>query len=531
MWERDHLVRTGLGLVLSTLTMFLFSSCAATGPKQQDSAFDKWRIRAEQSKGYSPSARPSLENVPEIPEGQAIHEQAEEAKPVHQRRLPTQKISLRMHDTDVTAVLRALAKAVNQNIIINDNVRGIINIDIDQSSWDKAFLSILQSSGLTHEWQDDIITIVSTEDRAQGLRQLEVEEKIRTKKKELERVELLHTKVIPINFADPESLRENLENFLTQKSDGKPLGSVMVNKHTNALIIQAIQSDIERIMPLIRELDQPIPQILIEAHIVEATSDTARELGVQWGGLYHGARDGDNYWITPGAAQGSPGTGPGTDITLDSVGVVDPSSGFAANFPAALSESAGFSLGYVAEAIGENILAVQLSALQRDGKLNILSNPSITTLDNQQAIIESGKEVPFQTVEDGEVKISFKKAVLSLKVTPHVIDEKTLKLIINTHKDELDFANQVQGHPTIITKNAQTSVILFDGQTTVIGGLNKETSSNSETGVPWLKDIPLLGHLFRSRSNQKDMEEVLIFITPHILGEWTENVTSSPSGQ
>ena len=196
-----------------------------------------------------------------------------------------------------------------------------------------------------------------------------------------------------------------------------------------------------------------------------------------------------------------------------------------------MSESAGFSLGYVAEAIGENILAVQLSALQRDGKLNILSNPSITTLDNQQAIIESGKEVPFQTVEDGEVKISFKKAVLSLKVTPHVIDEKTLKLIINTHKDELDFANQVQGHPTIITKNAQTSVILFDGQTTVIGGLNKETSSNSETGVPWLKDIPLLGHLFRSRSNQKDMEEVLIFITPHILGEWTENVTSSPSGQ
>jgi type IV pilus assembly protein PilQ len=424
-----------------------------------------------------------------------------------------------MHDTDIPVVLRALARAVGQNIIINNNVKGTISINIDQSPWDKAFLSILHSSGLTHRWQDDIITIISTEDRSQGLRQLEIEERIQSKRKELERVELLHTKVVPINFADPNSLKENLEKFLTEKENGQPLGSVMVNQHTNSLIIQAIRNDIDRILPLIAELDRPIPQILIEAHIIEATSLTARELGIQWGGLYHGAENGNNYWITPGYAQGSDGIGSGTDAKIGATGTIDPSSAFAANFPATLTDSAGFSLGYVAESVGRSILAVQLSALQKDGKLNILSSPSITTLDNQQAIIESGKEVPFQTVEDGEVKISFKKAVLSLKVIPHVIDKKTLKLAISTHKDELDFANQVQGHPTIITKNAQTSVILFDGQTTVIGGLNKETSSYSESGVPWLKDIPFLGHLFRSKNNQKDMEEVLIFITPHILGE------------
>ena len=505
----------------------LFSSCAGMKAEPRDSAFDKWRVAAEQSKGYSPSAKPSPERVPERSEGEAVGKPWEEQESVPRRELSTQEISLRMHNTDVTVVLRALAKAVNQNIIINDSVKGTINISIDQSPWDKAFLSILRSSGLTHEWQDDIITIISTEDRARGLKQLEVEERIQTKEKELERVAFLHTEVVPISFADPSSLRENIEKFLTEKSDGKPLGSITVNKHTNALIIQAIRSDIERILPLIEELDRPIPQILIEAHIVEATSDAARELGIQWGGLYHGTENGTNYWITPGVAQGTQGTGPGTGIKLGTTGIVDPSSGFAANFPATLTDSAGFSIGYVAESIGENILAVQLSALQRDGKLNILSNPSITTLDNQQAIIESGREVPFQTIEDGEVKISFKKAVLSLKVTPHVIDGRTLKLIINTHKDELDFANQVQGNPMIITKNAQTSVILFDGQTTVIGGLNKETSSSSETGIPWLKDIPLLGHLFKSRSNRKDMEEVLIFITPHILGEWPGDRSSS----
>ena len=127
--------------------------------------------------------------------------------------------------------------------------------------------------------------------------------------------------------------------------------------------------------------------------------------------------------------------------------------------------------------------------------------------------------MPFQTVEDDEVKIEFKKAVLSLKVTPHTIDESTLRLKIVTHKDELDFTNDVQGNPTIITKQAETNVILYDGQTMVIGGLTKETTSAGESGVPVLKDIPLLGRLFKGSNKSNNMEEVLIFITPHILKE------------
>ncbi len=131
----------------------------------------------------------------------------------------------------------------------------------------------------------------------------------------------------------------------------------------------------------------------------------------------------------------------------------------------------------------------------------------------------SGDEVPFQTVEDGEVKIEYKKAVLSLEVTPHVIDKDTLRLTIHTKKDELDFSRTVAGNPTVITKNAQTNVILFDGQTTVIGGLNKESQQKGDQGIPWLKDIPLFGYLFKGESKSKQMEEVLIFITPHILEE------------
>ncbi len=232
------------------------------------------------------------------------------------------------------------------------------------------------------------------------------------------------------------------------------------------------------------------------------------ELGIQWGGLYHHNDGNSNYWITPDANQHEGGT--------DSN--VNPGAGTVVNFPSTLDEGVGLNIGYVAQKVGKYILSTQLSALQKQGRLNILSSPSVTTLDNQSATIESGKEVPFQTVEDGEVSIVFKKAVLSLEVMPHVIDEKTLKMSIRTHKDELDFSKPVQGNPTIITKNAETNVILFDGQTTVIGGLSKESSSNTESGVPILKDIPLLGNLFKGKGSQNNMEEVLIFITPHILG-------------
>ena len=157
--------------------------------------------------------------------------------------------------------------------------------------------------------------------------------------------------------------------------------------------------------------------------------------------------------------------------------------------------------------------------LQEEGKLNILSSPSITTLDNQKAIIESGTEVPYQTVEDGEVKIEYKKAVLSLEVTPHVIEGETLKLNIRTTKDELDFASSVGGQPAINTKKAETNVILLDGQTTVIGGLNKEKVDDSESSVPLLSKIPLLGYFFKGTSEINEMDDVLIFITPHILKE------------
>ncbi len=495
-----------VGCLLTFLVIFTFSGCLQKEVKK-DPFFEKWQARAENARGNSPARRPRLKKSVESSESESQGKQAggtpQQVTVQSEYLLPTNKISLKMHDIELAVLLRAMAKAARQNIMINEKVQGRANINITEAPWDQVFLGILRTHGLTYAWEGSIIRIMTLEDMEQDLKRA-------AQKKDFKMIAPLKTQVIEIKYSEAKKLKENLEKFLAKNNEGKPLGAVMVDEHTNSLIIQAIQEDMDEIKDLIDELDRPTPQILIEAHIVEANKNTAMELGVQWGGLSD-----NGFWITPGLSDAELGT-------KLSAGGMDPTPGWAANFPANTAGAAGavgMKIGFAAEAIGSRVLAAQLSALQKDGKLNILSSPSITTLDNQKAIIESGEDIPFQSVEDGEVKIEFKKAVLSLEVTPHVIDGETLKMKIRTKKDEVNEIRQVAGNPGIITKMAETNVLLFDGQTTVIGGLNKEKTQKSESGVPALKDIPLLGWLFKSTDDSGQMEDLLIFITPRILKE------------
>jgi type IV pilus assembly protein PilQ len=489
-------------IIAGVICLLLVNSCAAPKVEKQDPFFDKWKTRAETSKGYSPAERKPLSEQPQVirPKEPPREAKVSEAtlKP-----LPTRTISLKMTNIDVAVVLRALARASDLNIIVSEQVTGKININIAQAPWDQVFLGILRTQGLSYSWEGEIIRIMTADD-------MEADIKRQTRQRELTLAEPPLTRIIPIRFSSAQRLKDNLEKFLSVDKNDKAIGSILVDEHTNSLIIQAIRNDMTSIISVIEQLDQATPQVLIEAFIVEANKDVARELGIQWGGV---ARTG---------ALGS-GTGFATGRGNQSLGgnvntAVNPSSGTVVDLPAqALSGFEPFALGLVYQNIGDALLSAQLSALQDQGKLNILSSPSITTLDNQTAFIESGEDIPFQTVEDGEVNVQFKKAVLSLKVTPHVIDDKTLKMYINVHKDEADFSRTVLGNPTILTKNAETNVIQFNGQTIVIGGLNKETTTRSDTGVPYLQDVPGLGYLFKRKGSEDRLEDLLIFITPHIL--------------
>ncbi len=489
-------------IIAGVIFLLLAGSCAAPKVERQDPFFDKWKARAETSKGYSPGERKPLSEQPQVIRPKEAPREAKISE-VKQKPLPTRTISLKMTNIDVAVVLRALARASDQNIIVSEKVTGKININIAQAPWDQVFTGILRTQGLSYAWEGEIIRIMTADD-------MEADIKQQARQRELTLTEPPLTRIVPVRFSSAQRLKDNLEKFLSIDKDGKAIGSILVDEHTNSLIIQAIRSDMASIISVIEQLDQATPQVLIEAFIVEANKDVARELGVQWGGVARTGALGTGTGFATGRDNQSLGGNVGT--------AVNPSSGTVVDLPAQpLSGFEPFALGLVYQNIGDLLLSAQLSALQDAGKLNILSSPSITTLDNQTAFIESGQDIPFQTVEDGEVNVEFKKAVLSLRVTPHVIDDKTLKMYINVHKDEADFSRTVLGNPTILTKNAETNVIQLNGQTIVIGGLNKETNTRSDTGVPYLEDIPGLGYLFKRKGSEDRLEDLLIFITPHIL--------------
>ncbi|MBW2514356.1 MAG: type IV pilus secretin PilQ [Deltaproteobacteria bacterium] len=523
--KRQHTYSFIVRCLLAVIFLLsLFSGCAHKEKKDEtDQFFKQWKMTAEKSKGHSPKSR---SRVIKLPPRVLTAQEAEKQEAQKNKPLPTKKITMRMHETDVTVLLRALTRAVGLNLVVNEGVKGTVNIDIKEAAWDQAFLSILNAQGLSYTWDGDIIRIVTQDDINRDLERLTTDQKIKSQKKDMELVEPLITQVVEVEFANANKLKDSLTMFLSEKEEGQPIGSVMVDDHTNSLIIQAIYSDLERMIPIILELDKPTPQVLIEAHIVEAAKGVSMELGVQWGGLYNSG----DLWITPGAnSSGVLGN------TLSNGGI-DPTSGDVFNSGGSntitnATGATGLTLGLALEDIGGSILAAQLSALQAEGKLNILSSPSITTLDNQEAVIESGQEVPYQTVVDNEVNVEYKDAVLSLVVTPHVIGDNILKLNIKTTKDELDFVNAVRGQPAIDTKRASTNVLLYDGQTTVIAGLSKENSRKQNTGVPWLKEIPILGYLFQGKEDEDTLEELLIFITPHILGERFDGELDDPPAE
>jgi type IV pilus assembly protein PilQ len=506
-----NMQNTMIRLVVIVAVGMLFAGCAGTKTTKKDPFFEKWKLMAQESKGNSPAAKVRRIKIPPEP-GYKLDD-----IPMEERSLPTDNVNFKMRNVDVKMVLQALARAANENILVKSEVQGRVSVDFKNVPWDQAFHSILSSQALTYVWQGNIIRIATVEDLEKEL-QLKL---IQEKKKE--KAPLL-SMVVPIDFADPRKLGENLSGFLTKDDKGNPYGSMKVSDHTNSLIIQATREDLRKIIPMIEKIDKPIPQILIQANIIETTKDTARSLGVQWGGMYSNTVNNNQFFVTPGGTGGTVGTNPvsagGYSPTYGPSGVSG--HGYGVNFPASaasISAAGGAgSLGLMFGKIGGSILDLQLSALQNDGKLNILSSPSITTLDNQTAFTENGEKVPYVSIDkDGNREVKFEDVVLKLEITPHVIDGKNLKMKINVKKDEVNPARNVQGNPGIFKKETDTTLIVKDGETIVISGLTKQKKQDSNSGIPGFKDVPVLGWLFKGDYKAEDMEEVLVFITPHIL--------------
>jgi type IV pilus assembly protein PilQ len=480
--------------------MFFLGCAEEFKSEKKDPLFDKWTTLADSSEGHSPKSREMNKSAISVEkQSAAVIEKAE-------KKLPNGPINLTMRQADLKAVLRAMAKSVGLNILIKNDLKNDISVDFRGVPWDKAFTGLLGTYGLSYVWEGNIIRVMTVDDADQELKR-------KVQLRDIQWVEpLSEPVVVGIDYADPKKLAETLQDFLTKDKDGKARGSVKIDENTNSLVLCVTHDDLKKMLPVIEKLDKPTPQILIKANIVETTKTVARELGIMWGGYNKGTNiSGNNDFIVTGGSVspngGLGGKGLGVNFPID---------------PTATSTSVMGSLGLLFGKVNGNLLEVQLQALQADTLLKVLSSPSITTLDNQKAFTENGERVPYVTTQSTSGSITyttnFIDVVMRLEITPHVIDGNNLKMTIFVQKDDIDSTRKDSlGDPYIIKKQTQTVLIVKDGETIVISGLTKQTRSDAGNGVPWLKDIPVLGWAFKSDNKSDEKDEVLIFITPHIL--------------
>jgi type IV pilus assembly protein PilQ len=427
------------------------------------------------------------------------------------KRYSGRHVDLDFKDADIHNILRLLADVGHVNIITADDVKGSVTIRMRDVAWDHALDVILQAKRLGMVREGNLIRVAPID-----VLEKEREEEIARRQQKIA-LEPLETRLIPISYATAEELKPRAADMLTAR------GKLSVDTRTNVIIARDTRGALNQIEGLIRNLDTQTPQVLIECRIVEATSMYAREIGIQWGGDF-----------TSGSATGNPtglafpssiGLAGGATDNKTPIGGMSttangqPNPNFGVNLPATTGTNSGGALGITLGSIANNAnLSLRLSAMEETGTLRIISSPKILTLDNREAHIEQGTMIPYSQISAQGIQTAFKEAKLNLTVTPHVTADGSILLSLKVMRDEPDFNNKgARGDPTILKREAETELLVSDGHTAVIGGIFTRNSGSSYKKVPFFADIPILGWLFKKKSDSDRRSEMLIFITPRIV--------------
>ncbi|HTN52057.1 MAG TPA: type IV pilus secretin PilQ, partial [Anaeromyxobacter sp.] len=420
------------------------------------------------------------------------------------------RITLDFHDIEVRNLLRLIADVSKKNIVVADDVQGKVTVSLRNVPWDQALDLVLRTKGLGKEEMGNVIRVAKFEDIAK-----EQQARAEAEKARLPLVPL-KVQIIPVNFARAADVANRVKDVLSER------GAVSTDERTNVLIVKDVQEALVRAVGLVRNLDTEIPQVLIESRIVEASSNFGKAIGVQWGG---NAAFAQTYGNPTGAvfphnvlATGAAGQTP-SDGTAGTPNYV-------VNLPAAIGQGAGGGIGMVfGSANGAFNLNLRLTALENTGVVKTISAPKVSTIDNKEATIGQGVSIPFSQVSASGVNTVFIEAKLELKVTPHVSADGSILLKIratnNAPNPQLTGAN---GQPSISKREAETEVLVKDGETTVIGGIYTRQVSNRVSSVPFFGSIPILGFFFRTNVDEDDHTELLIFITPRILNRQATTV-------
>ncbi|HLE41913.1 MAG TPA: type IV pilus secretin PilQ [Nitrospirota bacterium] len=411
------------------------------------------------------------------------------------------KISLDLQDADLVNVLRLFADVANLNIILSPEVKGRVTVRMVNIPWDQAMDMILKMNGMGYTRENNILRVAT---HAALFRETEEEAKAKESKK---KAEDLVTRIIAVSYTGAKEMEGTLKKSLS------PRGDIQMDERTNTLIIKDLQRNLDDIVALIKILDKPIPQVMIEARVVEATLSFSREIGVQWGGGF-----------TADASHGNP-TGlqfPNSIGVTGSEGLGQVPSGtgsFLVNMPAAIIPGTGGGVGFSFGSLNKSLnLDIILSALESTGEGKILSQPRVSALDNKEARITQGFSIPYlNTTSAAGATVQFIDAMLQLIVTPHVTPDNKIFMKVKATKNSPDSSVVVQGLPSIRKNEAETEILLSDGETAVIGGVIVVEKTQSVTKVPFFGDLPLIGWLFRHNAKTESKRELLIFLTPRIM--------------
>jgi len=422
-----------------------------------------------------------------------------------------QKLSLNFQDIEVRSVLQPLADFTGLNMVVSDTVGGNITLRLKDVPWDQALDIILTTKGLTSRRYGNVIMVAPIEEVAARER-LELEAE-----KQLEELAPLVSELIQVNYATAADLASLLKAENNQLLSER--GNVTVDERTNTLLVQDTLQQIEQIRALLADLDRPVRQVLIESRVVIANDDFARELGVRFGfNTGDTAGSGGSYLVAggkPGFVSGTAGFAPGIENPADSG-----QEALMVNLPTLLGGARGGALTLLLGKAGERLLQLELSAMQQEGRGEVVSSPRVITSDQQQATIKQGIEIPYQeATSSGATNVSFKEAVLQLDVTPHITPDDRIIMDLKVTKDNPDWSREVLGVPPVDTRSVETSVLVDNGETVVLGGVFEETRLTSEEKVPFFGDLPGVGYMFRNKGTNRQKQELLIFVTPKVLKE------------
>ena len=431
-----------------------------------------------------------------------------------------EKLSLNFQSIDVRQVLQVIADFTNFNVVTSDSVSGTVTLRVQNVPWDQILDIIMRSKGLAMRKNGNVLWVAPKEEIA-AKEKLEFESQITN-----EKIEPLRTQSFQLNYAKASDVAPQLMagGGGAEGGAGRILsarGSVIAEPRTNQLFVTDVTAKLDQVAQLIAKVDVSVRQVLIEARIVEATSDFARNLGAKLGGMDRRAiQGGDGGYQLSGENRVAFGTNYANALgSSGATTTMDASSNFV-NLPA--GGAGGFGAASFAvtlfSAASNRVLALELSALESDGRGKIVSSPRVIAYDKTKAVIEQGTEVPYQmATSSGATAVSFRKAVLKLDVVPQITPDGNISLELDVSKDSV--GTITASGPSINTKHIKTQVLVDNGGTVVIGGIYTEEQQETDTKVPFFGDLPGVGFLFQNKTKKTAKSETLVFITPKLIND------------